>query len=324
MALYPLFAELDGCEVLVVGGGEVAARKVAALLKAGARVRLHALEVLHEDLGEALVEGRIARLGGDFDPAWIDTAWLVVAATDDQAFNAGLATEAGRRRRLINVVDDAVLSTFQVPAVVDRAPLMLAISSAGAAPMLARRIREKLETLVDPSLGTLAALFGRHRERIRQQLPDAALRRRWFERMLDGRMEQAYESGGAARAEALFIEELGNAAGAMETAGSVALVVASTEPDLYTLRALRALNEADAIVRVDGIADAALEPARRDARRVRAQDPEAAAARALELAREGARVVLLHGVEGATAACEHLQVQCAQARIACRRIPAIP
>ncbi|KAF1695257.1 NAD(P)-dependent oxidoreductase [Pseudoxanthomonas koreensis] len=323
MGLYPLFAELDGREVLVVGGGEVAARKVAALLKAGARVRLHALEVLHEDLAAALAAGRIARLGGDFDPAWLDTAWLVVAATDDVAFNAGLAAEAGRRRRLINVVDDAALSTFQVPAVVDRAPLVLAISSAGTAPMLARRIREKLETLVDPSLGTLAALFGRHRERIRAQLPDTSQRRRWFERMLDGCMEQAYEGGGAARAEALFLEELENAAGAVEAAGSVALVAASHAPDLYTLRALRALNEADVIVCMDGIDDAALEPARRDARHIRAADPEAAAQRALQLAQEGARVVLLHGAEGAAAACERLEQQCAQARIACRRIPGI-
>ncbi len=323
MALYPLFAELEGREVLVVGGGEVAARKVAALLKAGARVRLHAHAVLHEDIADALAAGRIARLGGDFDPAWLDTAWLVVAATDDTAFNAGLAAEAGRRRRFINVVDDAALSTFQVPAVVDRAPLVVAISSAGAAPMLARRIRERLETLVEPSLGTLAALFGRHRERIREQLPDTSLRRRWFERMLDGRLDQAYEGGGAARAEALFLEELENAAGSVETAGAVALVAASDVPDLYTLRALRALNEADAIVCVDGIADAALEPARRDARRVRAPGLEEAAQQALELALEGARVVLLHGAEGAAAAYERLQERCARAGIACRRIPAV-
>ncbi len=105
------------------------------------------------------------------------------------------------------MVDDAVLSTFQVPAVVDRAPLMVAISSGGAAPMLARRVRERLETLLDPSLGMLAALFGRHRERIREQLPELAARRRWFERMLDGRMDQSLGAG-AAQAEEAFVGEL--------------------------------------------------------------------------------------------------------------------
>ena len=323
MALYPLFAELEGREVLVVGGGEVAARKVAALLKAGARVRLHAREVLHGDLAAALADGRIERLGGDFDVAWLDTAWLVVAATDDSAFNSGLAVDAGRHRRFINVVDDATLSSFQVPAVVDRAPLVLAVSSGGAAPMLARRIRERLETLFAPSLGIQAALFGRHRERIRERLPDTVLRRRWFERMLDGRLEQSFEEGGAARAEALFLEELESAPAAIETAGTVALVAAADTPDLYTLRALRLLNEADAIVLAEGVGDAALEPARRDARRERGSDPEAAVPRVLELARQGTRVVFLHAGADAAQACERLQKECAQEGIVCLRVPAV-
>ena len=150
MPLYPLFADLAGREVLVVGGGEVAQRKVEALLHAGARVRLHALE-LHPALAACEAEGRLERLPGSFDPAWIDEAWLVVVATDDAALNAAIAARAGTRRRLVNVVDDAGLSTFQTPAVIERAPLQLAISSGGAAPMLARRLRERLETELDPA-----------------------------------------------------------------------------------------------------------------------------------------------------------------------------
>jgi len=321
MALYPLFADLEGREVLVVGGGEVAARKVAALLKAGALVRLHAQAVPHPDLASALAAGRIARLGGDFDPAWLDTAWLVVAATDDVAFNAGLAAEAGRRRRLINVVDDAALSTFQVPAVVDRAPLVVAISSAGAAPMLARRVRERLETLLEPSLGAIADLFGRHRERIRQQFPDVTGRRRWFERMLDGRLAQAFEAGGAPRAEATFVEELERGAATADAAGSVAIVAASVAPDLYTLRALRALNEADAIVFAEGTDEAALEPARRDASRLREADAQAASQRAMRLAGEGLRVVYMHTGNGDGATGHGLLEACSREQISCRVIP---
>ena len=322
MALYPLFAELEGREVLVVGGGEVAARKVSALLRAGALVRLHAHEVVHADLQAALAEGRLVRLAGDFDPAWLDAVWLVVAATDDVAFNAGLAAEAGRRRRLVNVVDDAGLSTFQVPAVVYRAPLVVAISSAGAAPMLARRVRERLETLLGPSLGVVAGLFGRHREEIRQRLPVLSGRRRWFERMLDGRLEHAFEAGGMAQAEALFMDELGCAGDALPVAGSLSLVRASDAADLYTLRALRALNEADAIVFAAGTAEAALEPARRDATRLREDGDDAAFERALQLAVAGSRVVLLLRADAPDAHTQAFLGACGQAGVDARAIPA--
>ena len=325
MALYPRVAALSRREVLVGGGGEVAARKIAALLRAGAAVRVHAHAIEHPDIAAALDAGRLVRLSGDFDPAWLDAVWLVVAATDDAAFNAGLAAEAGRRRRLVNVVDDAVLSTFQVPAVVDRSPLVVAISSAGAAPMLARRVRERLETLLDPGLGVLAGLFGRHRERIREALPDLAMRRRWFERMLDGRLEAAHAAAGTEGVEASFLHELRAAADGLPATGWVALLPASGDPDLYTLRGLRALNEADAILLAPGLDDAVLEPARRDAHRYRLEAGQAAA-HALKLAAEGARVVYLHTMSGGTDAADTpdaVQRACADARIACNRIPGV-
>lgn len=321
MALYPLFAELEGREVLVVGGGEVAARKVAALLKAGALVRLHAREVLHPELREALEAGRIERLAGDFDPAWLDAVWLVVAATDDVAFNAGLAAEAGRRRRLVNVVDDAALSTYQVPAVVDRSPLVVAISSAGAAPMLARRIRERLETLLDPATGALAGLFARHRERIRTALPDLSLRRRWFETILDGRLDAVAGDPGAL--EATFLAELVAAGVRGAVQGSVS-AIAAVEPDLLTLRALRALNEADLILVGPGVREDALEPARRDASRVDVASADEAAERAVRHAGEGERVVYLYVGSQAGREIEAVKAACANAGVAFRRIPGVP
>ena len=320
MALYPLFADLAGREVLVVGAGEVAARKVAALLQAGALVQLHARDIVHPDLAAALAAGRIHRLVGEFDPAWLDAVWLVVAATDDPAFNAGLAGQAGRRRRLVNVVDDAELSSFQVPAVVDRAPLVVAISSGGAAPMLARRLREQLETSLGPSLGVLAAQFARYRGRIRCQLPDPAVRRRWFERMLDGRMEQAWERGGDTALEAAFAAELDALPTSADRAGAVVLVEASDVPDLYTLRALRALNEADVIVLAGEVGEPALGPARRDARRIHAHDQPLAPV--MDAAASGARVVYLYWPQAA-ASCESIVRACARAAISCRRVPGV-
>ena len=172
MPLFPLFADLHGREVLVVGGGEVATRKIQALLRAGAQVLVHARE-LAPGLQTLAAAGRLQRLQGDaVDPRWIERAWLVVAATDDPALNRDLAGMAAAAKRWINVVDDAELSSYQVPAVVDRDPVTIAISSAGAAPMLARQLRERLEAEIDPSLGDLARLFARHRARIRERLVD--------------------------------------------------------------------------------------------------------------------------------------------------------
>jgi Uroporphyrinogen-III methylase len=184
-------------------------------------------------------------------------------------------------------------------------------------------VRERLETLLEPSLGTLAGLFGRHRERIRERLPSTMTRRRWFERMLDGRLDHAFEAGGAVAAEARFLEELETAGEGMDAGGALSLVEASPTADLYTLRALRALNEADAIVLAAGTPAEALEPARRDAHRLREPDPAAAAERALHLAAEGARVVLLLEGPIPVQLPRRLQERCNAHGIAWRAIPAV-
>ncbi|MFT3756573.1 MAG: NAD(P)-dependent oxidoreductase [Pseudoxanthomonas sp.] len=268
MPLFPLFADLRDRDVLVVGGGEVATRKIDALLHAGARVRVHALD-FSEALQGLLQQQRIQRIDGradgDFDPAWIDDVWLVVAATDDAALNRRVAMAAGQRKRWVNVVDDAELSSYQVPAIIDRDPLLIAISSAGAAPMLARRLREKLETELDHSLGQLADLFARQRARIRERLPDLALRRRWFDRLLDGEVPVLLRNGEDEAAQRAFDSALA-AVDELPAQGSVALVgCGNGDPGLLTLKALRQLNLADLILAADDVPPAILAMARRDA-----------------------------------------------------------
>lgn len=291
--LFPLFADLDGREVLVVGGGEVAARKIEALLHAGAQVRVHA-HTLNDTLSHWLAQGRIQRLEGAFDPHWLDQVWLVVAATDDRSFNAELAREAGARRLLVNVVDDAELSTFQIPAIVDRAPLLLAISSGGAAPMLARRLREQLETQLDHSLGEFASLFARHRATIRSRMPQLALRRRWFEQVMAGPVPVLLQAGQQEAAEQAFLAAL-DSSGDVATAGSVFLVDAgSGDPGLVTLKALRALNRADLLVCDARAHPAVVALARRDASQLLLpSDDDALLTLLLEHARSGHRVVCL-------------------------------
>ena len=265
MPLFPLFADLHGREVLVVGGGEVATRKIQALLRAGARVLIYAREMAPA-LQALAVEGRLHRLEGDaVDPQWIERAWLVVAATDDHALNRELAGIAAVAKRWINVVDDAELSSYQVPAVVDRDPITIAISSAGTAPMLARQLREWLEAEIDPSIGDLARLFARHRSRIRERLPVMRERRDWFERILAGGIPALLRAGDIDAAERAFASALAEG-GTPRLRGSVALVgCGDGDPGLLALRALRLLNQADLILIGDGVAPAIVDIARRDA-----------------------------------------------------------
>ncbi|MFT4256142.1 MAG: NAD(P)-dependent oxidoreductase [Pseudoxanthomonas sp.] len=325
MPLFPLFADLRGRDALVIGGGEVATRKIEALLHAGARVRVHALE-LSESLQVLLQQQRIqrvdGRVDGDFDPAWIDDAWLVVAATDDAALNRRVATAAGERKRWVNVVDDAELSSYQVPAIIDRDPLLIAISSAGAAPMLARRLREKLETELDHSLGELARLFASQRARIRERLPDLALRRRWFEQLLDGEVPVLLRNGEIDAAQRAFDAALA-AADRLPARGSVALVGCGTgDPGLLTLKALRQLNLADLILAADDVPPAILAMARRDAE---TRALPAAAMPALQAAVAGGRkvVCLRNGTGFTDTEGRHLQTALRECGIACEQVPGV-
>jgi uroporphyrin-III C-methyltransferase / precorrin-2 dehydrogenase / sirohydrochlorin ferrochelatase len=266
MTLYPLFADLTDRCVLVVGGGDVAARKTSALLAAGARVRVGAPQ-LTEQLARSAAQGRIVHLQGEFREDWLDDVWLVIAATDHVAVNRRIAVAASARRIFINVVDDACLSSFHVPAIVDRAPLLVAISTGGAAPMLARWVRERLELLLDHALGPLAALLQRRRATIRARHPDLGVRRRFYERLLNGRIWQLLRSRSGIETE----RELDRVLREPEVAqqGSVALVGAGPgDPGLLTLRALRLLNEADVILHDRLVGDGILELARRDATRI--------------------------------------------------------
>jgi len=266
MKLYPLFARLQNLPVLVVGGGDVAARKTRALLDAGANVTVGA-PLLSGQLERWYKCGTIRHIAGLFDENWLGAAWLVIAATDDVAVNRRVADAANARRIFINVVDDAELSTFHVPAMIDRAPLQITISSGGAAPMLARWLRERLEALLDPALGPLAQLLDRSRDRIRARFRDLPARRAFYTRVIEGNSIALLRRGRAQEAQ----KELDRALLAERTRpiGTVALVGAGPgDPGLLTLRALRLLNEADVILHDRLVSDGILNLARRDAERV--------------------------------------------------------
>jgi len=301
MNLFPLFVDLARRPVLVVGGGEVAARKVAALLAAGADVTVGA-PALTPQLARLAADRRIHHLDGPYAERWLDGSWLVVAATADRATNEAVASDAAHRRLFANVVDDAGLSTFHVPAIVDRSPVIVAISSGGSAPMLARRLRERLETLLDPDLGALATLLERFRTRIRTRLPAPAARRHWYDALFDSPLMAFLRARQPALAEAALEASLHAPTAPAE--GRVALVGAGPgDPGLLTLKALRALNQADVILHDRLVSAEVLALARRDAEFIEvgkrggghSTSQDAIHQLMLEQARAGRRVVRLKG-----------------------------
>jgi len=267
MHLYPMFADLNGLPVLVVGGGNVAERKVAALLEAGALVRVGAPHLL-PGLVEQAAAGLITSMVGEFEPAWLDDIWLVIAATGNRELNAEIAAHARERRILANVVDDPALSRFHVPAVVDRSPLTIGISTAGAAPMFARRVRQILESHLEKAIGPLVALAQRHRKAIVDAFPDLSARRAFYDWLYDGPVLESLRHAQDAEAEATLLDALVHRDG-QRASGSVVLVGAGPgDPGLLTLNGLRALNRADVILHDQLVGTEVLAMARRDAERI--------------------------------------------------------
>jgi len=301
--LFPLFVDLRGRAVLVVGGSVVARRKIEALLEAGADISVVAPQLV-SGLDAWVRAGRVRHRATTFEPVHLEGAWLVIAASGDAAVNHAVADAAATRGIFANVVDDAALSSVHVPARVRRGPLQVAISSGGVAPVLARRLRERLDAELDDSLGTLAHLLGRERARIRWRFPQPAKRRRFFELLLDGDVLRWLRSGDEAQARQAFERALDT--GRIEPrSGSVALVGAGPgDPGLLTLKALRALHDADVILHDRLVGPGILERARRDAERIDVgkrvgEDHDATQARIhalmLQHSRAGKRVVRLQG-----------------------------
>jgi uroporphyrin-III C-methyltransferase/precorrin-2 dehydrogenase/sirohydrochlorin ferrochelatase len=307
MDYLPVFLRLAGQAVVVVGGGTVAARKVAWLRRAGARVTVVAPR-LHPDLEQQVLRGELTHGGATFCPAHLSAAVAVVAATAEQEVNAAVSAAARARGVPVNVVDDAELSSFIFPAIIDRSPIVVAVSSAGHAPVLARRVREQIEALLPERLGALARFMGARRKAVQRAL-GAPARRSFWERIAGGPVATQVLAGDEAEAQRALARELRTsqltaprspAGGAL---GEVYLIGAGPgDPDLLTLKALQLLQRADVILYDRLVPEAVLERARRDAQRIfvgkESGEPgqqERIHALLLRLAGEGKRVARLKG-----------------------------
>lgn len=264
MQYFPLFANLSQRPCLVVGGGEVALRKSRLLLAAGAALTVSA-PALHPVLAAWQREGRLAYSPGEFRPELLAGQLLVIAATDQRAVNRQVSAEAGLRGILVNCVDDPEASSFIVPAIVDRSPLVVAVSSGGTAPVLARRLRQWLETVLPRGLGALAQLAGELRHKVKGRLP-AAARRGFWEVQLAGAFARHALAGRAREARRAFHLALEQATATPAPRGRISLVGAGPgDPELLTIKALRSLGEADVVLHDRLVSAGILELARRDA-----------------------------------------------------------
>ncbi|HAB75004.1 MAG TPA: siroheme synthase, partial [Pantoea sp.] len=300
MDYLPLFADLKGRPVLVVGGGDVAARKIELLRRASAQVRVVSRELCHE-LQALHQEQQIEWLATAFEPAQLDAVFLAIAATDDNLLNRQVYDEANARHRLVNVVDDQPKCSFIFPSIVDRSPLVVAISSSGTAPVLARMLREKLEALLPASLGQMAEVAGGFRDRVKQRFSRMSDRRRFWERAFNGLFASQMSAGNVDEATRTLTRELNEEP---NRAGEIILVGAGPgDSGLLTLRGLQVMQLADVVLYDHLVSDEVLDLVRRDADRIcvgkRAgahSVPQEETNRLLvELARKGKRVVRLKG-----------------------------
>ncbi|MEO1190404.1 MAG: siroheme synthase CysG [Pseudomonadota bacterium] len=265
MRYLPLFFDLAGRRALVVGGDAVAARKIRLLLRAEASVCVLAPKLCAE-LEHLLEEGRITQARRDFSPEALTDCALVVVA--DAAQGPRVAATAKAAGVPVNVVDTPALCTVVLPGIVDRDPVIVAIGSAGSAPVLVRRLREKIEAFLPSRLGRLARFASAFRGAIAAKQGDPDVRRRLWEEVLDGPIAADVLAGREQEASAAMLR-LVNSAELPPRTGQVALVgVGPGDPDLLTLRALRRLQDADLVVHDALIGPDLMESVRRDAERI--------------------------------------------------------
>ena len=298
----PIFLDIRDRTCTLVGGGEVAARKAGLLRQAGGRVVVVAPE-LGETLAAMAERGEVEHRRATHREADLEGSALVIAATDDSAANREVASRAKALGIPVNVVDDPADGTFIMPSIIDRSPVVAAVSTGGASPVLARLIRARLESLIPAGYGRLAELTARFRDRVKAVLGDPDDRRRFWDRVLQGSVAERVFSGHMDEAEELLEKELAEArpSGGM---GEVYLVGGGPgDPDLLTFRALRLMQQADVVVYDRLVAKPVLEMCRRDAQRIyvgkerdrHAMRQEEINALLAKLAKEGKRVVRLKG-----------------------------
>lgn len=303
MRFLPLSFDLKNRPVLLVGGGELALRKARLLVKAGACLKLVAPSVVAE-LQQLVIANQGTSEMRLFQGSDVTGMALVVGAAEDDTLNVEVSRASREAGIPVNVVDRPALSDFVFPALIERNPLTIAVSSGGASPVLARLLRARIESMVPNAFGQLADIVGQARDKVKQKLVDGTQRRRFWERTLEGPVAELTFAGKLKEAEALLERELAAEAPDQTSKGEVYLVGAGPgDPDLLTFRALRLMQQADVVLYDRLVSDEIMELVRRDAERIyvgKARADHAVPqgeinALILDLALQGKRVLRLKG-----------------------------
>jgi uroporphyrin-III C-methyltransferase/precorrin-2 dehydrogenase/sirohydrochlorin ferrochelatase len=274
MRFLPVFLDLQTGPILLVGSGDLARAKLRLLLAAGARIRWFATDGTHDVSGiDAADAARIEFAEGDPLVADLNGVIAILCAGAGEVGTA-MSVRAKSVSLPVNVMDDLAHSTFIFPAIVDRGDVVVAVGTGGASPVVARRVRERIEAVLPARIGDLAGFIGRWRKQIHGRIPEFALRRRFWERVVDGPIGALVLAGRGDEAEAALndIPDPSTFAGAQasgQVEGKVTLVGAGPgDPDLLTIKALRALQDADIVFYDELVSPEILDRARRDAARV--------------------------------------------------------
>jgi len=260
----PIFMKISGRHCVVIGGGDVALRKITLLLKAEADVTVVAPD-LHADLQVLLDAKKIKFVAKNFEQNQLQGACLVIAATDDESTNIAVSTAAKALNIPVNVVDAPDLCTFTMGSIIDRDPVLIAVSSAGNAPVLARYIRTKIETMLPASYGRIAAIAGEFREQVKAKFATTQARRIFWEGVLQGPIVERVLAGQEKAARDLLKDLIENADNTKKQ-GEVFLVGGGPgDPDLLTFRALRLMQMCDVCVYDKLVSPEVMELVRRDA-----------------------------------------------------------
>ncbi len=301
MEFFPIFINLKDKPCLVIGGGEIASRKVDLLLKAHAKITLVSPKLNHY-LQALLDKHRIDYIAQAFKPEHINQQRLIVVATNDADINQTVSELAQQQNIPVNVVDNPKLCSFIMPSIIQREPVVIAISTGGNSPVLARLIRGKLEALIPASYGELAKLATRFRHKVKQSIAKNQ-RRSFWEKILQGPMAELVFNGQIQQAEQR-VEQLLQNPEQNSDVGEVYLVGGGPgDPELLTLKALRLMQQADIIVYDRLVSPEVLELTRRDAERIyvgkarnnHTMDQENINQLLVRLAQEGKRVLRLKG-----------------------------
>ncbi len=267
MDYFPVFVKLKDQDCLVVGAGEIAARKIELLARAGAKITVIARDI-SPAVSSMAETHRLTLLQKSFSPTDLIGFRLVVSATDNSTTNNLVAKTANEHNILVNVVDNPALCSFIFPAIIDRSPIIAAVSSGGAAPVLARLLRAKIESVIPPAYGRLAHIAEKFRETVKQQIKEPVQRRIFWENTFQGPIAELLFSGKEQDAEQRLLDTLSEQKDKLTT-GEVYLIGAGPgAADLLTFRALRLMQQADVIVYDRLVSPEVIDLARRDSEKI--------------------------------------------------------